>query len=268
MTTIIDTHAHIDLPDFDEDRESVMQRAAAAGVAAIIAIGFNPERWRATAALTDMYPNVRRAVGVHPNNASSWNVEVADALRRELATSDVVAVGEIGLDFYREHASAADQRRCFIDQLQIAVDARLPIVIHQRQAENDLLDILRPYAPLNGVLHCFSGDEGFAEACLELGLHFGAGGVMTYPKSEAVRRALKAVPASKLLLETDAPYLAPQGRRGQRNEPAFARLVAERLASEREMTFDELAEVTSGNAVALFGQGLATALEQRIGDHA
>lgn len=265
MSLLIDTHAHIDLPDFDADREVVMQRALDAGIGGIVAIGFNPERWRSTRELADHYPHVRRTVGLHPNNATMWSDDLRTALREELASDDVVAVGEIGLDFFRDHASRDLQRRCFADQLKLAMEASLPIVIHQRSAEADLLEILRPFAPVSGVLHCFSGDTQFAGECLQMGLHLGVGGVFTYPKSDGVRRAVTNAPLERILLETDSPYLAPQGQRGKRNEPANVRLVADRLAEERSVALSTIAEVTTGNAMALFGGRLEGALNELPG---
>jgi TatD DNase family protein len=260
VSSLIDTHAHLDLPEFDDDRAALLQRSLAAGVHATILIGFDPKRWRSTATLCAERPELVRAVGLHPNSARQWSAALHGDLEAELARGDAVAVGEIGLDFFREHADPAHQRSAFAAQLDIARATQLPIIIHQRQAEAALLEILTPYAPLRGVLHCFSGDAAFAASCLELGLHLGVGGVATYPKSAAVREALAAAPLERLLLETDAPFLAPRSHRGTRNEPAYMLETLELLAHARGVTAGAIAAATTGNAVALFGESLANAL--------
>jgi TatD DNase family protein len=260
MSSLIDTHAHLDLPEFDVDRAAVLQRSRTAGVHATLLIGFDPERWRSTAALCASRPELVRAVGVHPNSAEQWNADVQADLEAELARGDAVAVGEIGLDYFRQHANPDQQRAAFATQLQLAQAAGLPIIIHQRQAEAELLETLTPFAPLRGVLHCFSGDADFAARCLELGLHLGVGGVATYPKSSAVREALAAAPLERLLLETDAPFLAPRSRRGKRNEPAYLLETLELIARERGVSADAIAHATTANALALFGARLAHAL--------
>ncbi len=260
MISIVDTHAHLDLPAFDGDRDAVIRRAVDAGIAAVVAIGFSPERWRTTAALAARYPMVVRSVGLHPNHANEWTREMPADIEREASGQGVVAIGEIGLDFYREHVDPADQRLAFTEQVRLARRLDMPIVIHQRSAEDEVLSIVEREGPVRGVMHCFSGDEQFAARCVDLGLYLGVGGVATYRSSEAIRQALSAAPLDRLILETDAPYLAPQGLRGSRNEPAMIVHAAETLAALHAVDLAAVAATTTRNAVALFGPSLATAV--------
>ena len=261
MITLVDTHAHLDLPVFDDDREAAIERAIAAGVSAMIAIGFSQERWATTAALVEHYPMIVRTVGLHPNHAEDWTDDFPALLGRETADQRVVAIGEIGLDYYRDHAEPAIQRAVFEEQLRLARRLDAPIVIHQRNAEDDVIALLKQEGPIRGVLHCFSGDREFASRCLELGLYLGVGGVATYKSSDSVRDALAFAPLNRVILETDAPYLAPQGHRGSRNEPAMIVRAAETLASIHGMNLAELAEATTDNAIELFGDSLADAIK-------
>ncbi|HYI13868.1 MAG TPA: TatD family hydrolase, partial [Thermomicrobiales bacterium] len=187
MISAIDTHCHIDLPAFDEDREAVLARARAAGVHAMIVIGHNRERWRTTRALTETYPFLARTAGLHPNDAGEWSESLLHDLETEIASGEPVAIGETGLDFFRDSAPEDMQRSAFSAQIELASRYNLPIVIHQRSAEQAVLDTLREHRPVPGVLHCFSGDAAYARSCVELGLMLGIGGVATYPKSEQVR---------------------------------------------------------------------------------
>jgi len=259
VISLIDTHCHIDLPAFDEDREAVLSRALAKGVHAMVVVGHNPERWRTTARLQGQCPFLVRTVGLHPNDASQWTVDVEKALEAELQRGDAVAVGETGLDFFRDSAPPDLQRAAFEAQIGLAKQLDLPIVIHQRAAETEVLEMVRSLGPVRGVLHCFSGDEAFANACLEAGLMLGVGGVATYPKSDAIRAALAVAPLDNIVVETDAPYLAPQSWRGKRNEPAYVVAAAEILATIHDLPVDVVAERTSANAIRLFGDQLVTA---------
>ncbi|HMM40632.1 MAG TPA: TatD family hydrolase [Thermomicrobiales bacterium] len=260
MISIVDTHAHVDLPAFDDDRGVVIDRALDAGVGAIVAIGFSPERWTSTAALADAYPMVVRTVGLHPNHATDWSVDLPAMIEHEAEDPRVVAIGEIGLDFYRNHADPDRQRVAFVEQIALAKRLDLPVVIHQRDAEDEVIELLGREGPVRGVMHCFSGDQAFAARCIDLGFYLGVGGVVTYKASGAVRDAVASAPLDRLILETDAPYLAPQGHRGQRNEPALIVHAAGTLAKARGMDVATLAEATTRNAVALFGDALAAAV--------
>jgi TatD DNase family protein len=259
VLSFVDTHCHIDLPDFSEDRDDVLRRALAAGVHAMIVIGFDPERWRTSSALAERLPFVRRTAGIHPNSADQWSDAVASTLERELRRGDAVAIGEIGLDFYRDTVAPDRQRRAFDEQLQLAAALRLPVVIHQRAAEDEVLEALDRAGAPAGVMHCFSGDRAFAEECVRRGYYLGIGGAITYPRSGAIREAVATTPLERLLVETDAPYLAPQPQRGRRNEPALARSALDAIATLHRTTIDRVAQVTSSNAATLFGSSLSEA---------
>jgi TatD DNase family protein len=266
VISLIDSHCHIDLPVFDEDREATIKRALDAGIHAIIAIGHNPERWRTTGSLASQYPFILRTAGLHPNDASIWTADLYDRLDAELATGEPLAVGETGLDYFRDSAPAELQREAFASHIALARKYNLPIVIHQRAAEADVLDVLGSEGPVRGVLHCFSGDERFAKACLEMGLLLGIGGVATYPRSDDVRTALAAVSVDAVILETDAPYLAPQPWRGKRNEPVYVLAAAEQLATIHGVAVSEIAKRTTENAIKLFGHRLDLAVQAGSGN--
>lgn len=259
--SIIDTHCHIDLPTFDADRDAVIRAAVDAGVHAMVAVGFNPERWQTTAALCEAHPMIVRSVGLHPNDADTWADQTAGAIERECAADSVVAIGETGLDFYRDRAGRGAQITAFRSQLELARSLQLPVIIHQRDAEQEVLAVLRDYAPLDGVMHSFTGDASFAVECLELGLMVGIGGIATFPRSTEVRDAIGCIPVDRVVVETDAPFLAPQSRRGRRNEPALVTEVVTTLADVWQAPVDEVAAQTTSNAERLFGDRLKHALE-------
>lgn len=259
MISLIDTHSHIDLPVFDEDREAMLKRARSTGIHAMIVIGHNPERWRVSAGLCRRYPFVVRTAGLHPNDSASWSDAVERDLEAELGTGEPIAIGETGLDFYRDNAPEEVQRTTFAAQIALARRVDLPLVIHQRSAEQPVLEMLREHGPVRGVMHCFSGDATFARSCIESGLMLGVGGVTTYPKSEDVRAALSEVSLESLILETDAPYLAPQRWRGKRNEPSYVVAAAETLATIHGIGVESVAARTTANAVRLFGERLESA---------
>lgn len=260
MISIVDTHCHLDLDAFDEDRADVLDRALSAGVHAMILVGYNPERWRTTADLCARHRYLKRTVGIHPNNAGMWDDQMAVQLRHELVRDRPVALGEIGLDFYRSADNADQQRRAFVAQLEIASEFELPVVIHQRSAEDEVLKVLADVRPRSGVMHCFTGNREYAERCLELGLHLGIGGVVTFPKSTEIREVVASAPDDKLVLETDAPFLAPQLRRGKRNESALLPAVLQEVASTKRTSGADMAERTTTNAVDLFGKQLLDAI--------
>jgi TatD DNase family protein len=260
MMSFVDTHCHLDLEAFDGDRHEVFGRALASGVHAMVLIGYNPERWRSTETLCNAHPYLRRAVGLHPNDAALWNAALEGQLVETVQRTHPVAIGETGLDFFRSNDTRELQIQAFERQIDLAASLDLPVVIHQRSAEQDVLDILNSAPPIRGVMHCFSGDTSFANACVELGLHIGIGGVATFPKSHDVRDALRVVPHEKLVLETDAPFLAPQVHRGKRNESSYVPYIAQVVAETLDMTIDQIAEITTRNTIALFGPGLGEAV--------
>ncbi|HEY8552396.1 MAG TPA: TatD family hydrolase [Thermaerobacter sp.] len=266
---LVDTHCHLDFPEFDADREQVVAAARAAGVAAMITIGVDLPSSRRAVALAERHPAVYAAVGIHPHSAVEATPAALAELRRLADHPRVVAIGEIGLDFHRGRAGEAVQRRALQAQLELAADLGLPVIIHQRDAVEELWALLTaPQTPrVAGVLHCFSAGPEWALRWTEAGWFVGLDGPVTFKNGEDARAVARAVPLDRLLVETDAPYLAPHPYRGRRNQPAWVRLVAERIARERRITLDELARRTTANAVRLFRLPLveATGGEGRTG---
>lgn len=254
---LVDTHAHLDFEQFDRDREAVLRRAAEAGVAWIIDVGANLASSRRAVALASAEPRIWAAVGVHPHDAATVNPPVLAELRALAHGPRVVAVGEIGLDFYRDLSPRPKQREAFEAQLALARELDLPVIVHDRAAHAETLAVLRGASRqtgphLRGVMHCFSGDLELAREILELGLYIGIDGPVTYPRATTLAEVARLVPLERLLIETDSPYLAPQARRGKRNEPAYVGLIAERVAELRGLRTEEVGRVTSDNACALF----------------
>ncbi len=246
---LLDSHCHLDDSKFDADRDEVVERARAAGVVTMLAVGTGsgPPDLEAGLRLTEQYPFLYATVGVHPHDASKAAEETFSRLRELAAREKVAAVGEIGLDYHYDFSPRPAQREVFLRQLEIAADVRKPVVIHTREAWEDTLTLLRGRVPMGGILHCFTGDERQAREALDLGLYLAFGGVLTFPKAEDVRRAARMAPEDRLLVETDCPYLAPAPHRGRRNEPAFVVEVARRLAAERGQSIERIAEATTRN---------------------
>ena len=244
---LVDSHVHLDDPKFDADREAVIERALAAGVECMMAIGTGtgPPDLETAIRQAERDPFIFATVGVHPHDASKATPETFARLRELAAHPKVVAIGEIGLDYHYDFSPRDVQRAVFLKQLEIAAEAGKPVVIHSREAWADTMAMLRP--PQHGILHCFTGDPQQAREALALGFHLAFGGVLTFPNAEAVREAARITPEDRLLLETDCPYLAPIPHRGKRNEPAFVVEVARRLAEVRGSTLDEIAGQTTRN---------------------
>jgi TatD DNase family protein len=242
----------------------MLERALRNRVHAIVAIGYDPERWQTTTDLCRRYPFVRRTVGLHPNSAEMWSDDLRAELETEISRGDAVAIGETGLDFFREHASPAKQRAAVAAQLELARQSGLPIIVHQRQAEHEVVELVARHAPLRGAMHCFSGDEVFAKQCLELGFHLGIGGVATYPKSDPVRQAIASAPVERLILETDSPFLAPRSHRGKRNEPGYLSEIADTIATVQHLDVARVVRSTTDNAVDLFGPSLRDAIRSGV----
>jgi len=253
LPTLVDTHCHLDFPEFDPDRKETVERAAAQGVTRIINVGSDLENSRKAVAVAAAFPGVYASVGVHPHDADSWH----DAARSELLELSrqpkVVAIGEIGLDYYRTLSSPENQKNVFAALIRLGLERSLPLIIHSRQAEQDTLEILKAEGARRAIIHCFSGDEHFLKACLDRGYLVSFTCNITYKKSDAQRRALKAVPLDRVCLETDAPYLSPEGSRGKRNEPASVRSLCRSAAELRGMDEAALAAATTDNALRFFG---------------
>jgi TatD DNase family protein len=245
---LVDSHVHLDDRKFDADREAVIERALAAGVERMMAIGTGtgPPDLETAIRQAERYPFIFATIGVHPHDASKATPETFARLRELAALPKVSAIGEIGLDYHYDFSPRDVQGAVFLKQLEIAAEAGKPIVIHTREAWADTMALLGP-ARRGGILHCFTGDPQQAREALDLGFHLAFGGVLTFPNAQAVREAARITPEDRLLLETDCPYLAPVPYRGQRNEPAFVVEVARRLAQVRGCTFDEIAAQTTRN---------------------
>jgi TatD DNase family protein len=254
VAALVDTHCHIDLEAFDDDRDAVIERAHAAGVDQMILIGFAPERWQTGAALCVQHAGLHLAVGLHPTEAEEYDDTLEQALLHTAREHKAIAIGETGLDYHWNADTAATQRDVFARQIGIAKELDLPFIIHQRDAESDTLAVLRATNPPHrGVMHCFTGDRDYARQCLDLGLHIGIGGAVTFRKLKALHEAVRSIPLDRLLLETDAPFMTPSPHRGQRNEPAYVRYVLDKIAELRDIAPQELANFTTRNAVDLFG---------------
>lgn len=251
--TFVDSHCHLDDPKFDEDREQAIERALAAGVTRLLAIGTGngPPDLEVALRLAERYPHIYATIGVHPHDASKATPETFTELRNLAAHPKVLAIGEIGLDYHYDFSPREVQRAVFDRQLEIASAASKPIVIHTREAWDDTLAQVTTL-PHGGIMHCFTGDATQARQALALGFHISFGGVLTFPKAESLREAAAIVPDDRLLIETDCPYLAPVPHRGKRNEPAFVVETAKRLAQVRQTTPEQIAELTTANFLRLF----------------
>ncbi len=261
MRQLIDTHCHLDFDRFDEDRDLVVTRAQKAGVIRIVVPAIDLEGGEKVIALTERYDSVYAAVGIHPNSSAGWRDSLLEDLRALAKHPKVVAIGEIGLDYYRDHSPRPVQRQAFSEQLNLATELGLPVIIHNRQAGSDILRLLSE-SPLSeqkkpGVLHSFSSSWEIASYALEIGFYIGFTGPITYKNADDLRQVASKIPIDRLLIETDAPFLAPQQQRGKRNEPAFVSLVADKLAEIRGIKTDTIASQTTANAIRLFGQVLA-----------
>lgn len=253
---LIDTHAHLDSPKFDSDREEVIARAREAGIDTIVNIGFNRETIPSTMQLTEQYPFIYAAVGWHPTDAIDMRLEEDLAWIESLcANPKVVAIGEIGLDYYWDTSPKELQHTVFREQIRLARKLNKPIVIHNRDAHEDVVRILREEraSEVGGIMHCFSGSKEMAKICLDMNFYISFGGPVTYKNARVPKEALASVPMDRLLVETDAPYLTPHPHRGKRNESAYVRLVAEAAAEIKGLELEQLARITSENARRCLG---------------
>ncbi len=249
---LVDTHCHLDFPEFDLDRDEVIKRAEDNSVGLIINIGSSVEGSKRSVELSKKYANVFSVVGIHPHEAGSFTEEDRNSIIEFAKEDKVVAIGEIGLDYFKNFSKSEDQRFLFVSLLELAKNLNKPLVIHTREAQAETLKILKEAMPISAVVHCFSGDKSFLNQCLDLGFFISFTCNITYKKADNLREVAKLAPLEKLMLETDAPYLSPEGFRGKRNEPMQIRLLAESLAALKGISFDELASQTTKNAVDFF----------------
>ncbi len=253
----IDTHAHLFYKDYQDQLDEVLQRAADAGVKTIICVGLDLDTSQVAIELAERYPNLWATVGVHPHDAQAAPADVLERLRALAAHDKVVAIGETGLDYYRNLSPPEVQRELFRAQVALAGDLDLPVVVHNRAADGDLLAELRAAGHSRGVVHCFSSTPAFAREVLDLGFHISFTGTVTFGKNhnEAV---LKSVGLERVMVESDCPYLAPVPHRGKTNEPAWVRHTAEKIAEVAGSTAEKVADITTANAEKLFGIGPST----------
>ncbi len=254
---LIDTHCHLDMQDYQDDIDQVLAKALNLGVKRIITVGIDLDSSRAAIRLAEKYPGVFATVGVHPHNVALLKDHDYEELAVLAKKSEVVAYGEIGLDFYYDHAPADVQIAHFGRQVDLAKQLDLPLVVHDREAHAEVLEILANAYPFKatGVMHCFSGDSAFAEAVIDLGFYVSIPGVITFKKAETLQEAVRNIPLERIILETDGPFLAPEPRRGRRNEPALLLFTAEKVAELKGLTLKEVAEVSTANAEKLFRLG-------------
>ena len=253
--SLFDTHAHLHFPDFDADRAEMMARARKAGVGRMLTIGTEVPTSRAAIALAQAEPDVWAAVGVHPHDAAEADEATLAEIESLAGVARVVAIGEIGLDFFRNLSPRDVQERVFRHLIGVARRARKPVIVHCREAHPEVLGILgeERAAEVGGIMHCFSGDVAVARRCLELGLLISLAGPVTYPNARALPEVARFVPADRLVVETDCPFLPPQGYRGKRNEPAYLAITAARVAELRGEPLEEFAQRSSENACRLLG---------------
>src|SRR5579885_60026 len=251
---LVDSHCHLDDSRFDADRDAVIERALAAGVARLVAIGTGegPPDLEAGIRLAERHECIYATVGVHPHDAAKATPETFARLRDLAQHPKVIAIGETGLDYHYDFSPPQTQKTVFLEQMRIAAETGKPVVIHTRQAWQATLEALRENWRGSGILHCFSGGPAEAEQALALGFYLSFGGIVTFPKAADVQEAARIAPSDRILMETDAPYLAPVPRRGKRNEPAFIVETARKLAGLRGVSYEEIAATTTANFERLF----------------
>jgi len=257
MTLLFDTHTHLDSYKFDDDREEVIKRAQEAGVGLLLNIGFNRETIPTTIALAEKYDFIYAAVGWHPVDSIDMKPGDLEWIEELCSHKKVVAIGEIGLDYHWDTSPKDVQHRVFREQIRLARKVEKPIVIHNRDAHEDIVRILSEEnaAEVGGVMHCFSGSPETAKKCLDMNFYISFGGPLTFQNARVPKEVLKQVPLDRLLIETDAPYLAPHPFRGKRNESSYVGLVAQTAAEILGKTYEEIVEITTENGKKCFGIG-------------
>lgn len=249
---LIDTHCHLDFPEFEPDRNEVIQRAKANGIDYLINIGSSLEGSKNSAQLTLKYDYIYAVVGIHPHEADRVDKSSIDIIEELAGKNKVVAIGETGLDYFRNYSTQKNQRLLFTALIKLSKSLNLPLVLHSRQAEEETLNILKEFPPQKAVVHCFSGSADFLERCLDLGLFISFTCNITYKKAENLRSIVKLTPLERIMLETDCPYLSPEGFRGRRNEPLQVKLLANEIARIKEISFEEVEEKTTQTAKNFF----------------
>jgi len=252
---LIDSHAHLEMKEFANDRLEVIERAKSAGVNIIVTVGTNLRLSREAVSLAGQYENIYASIGVHPHDVGKISNTTYDELKELAGRKKVVAFGEIGLDFFRNIAPQFQQIKKFGEQLQLAKELHLPVIIHDREAHDQSIKMVKASGLRRGVFHCFSGDYEMAKQCLDWGFYLSVPGVVTYAKATTIQDVVKKVPLSSLLVETDCPYLAPDPYRGKRNEPAYVVQTVKKIAEIKGISREEVAAVTAQNTLDLFRIG-------------
>ncbi|MGZ3538924.1 MAG: TatD family hydrolase [Thermodesulfobacteriota bacterium] len=252
---LIDSHAHLEMPDFKKDLEAVIQRAKELGVEYIFTVGTEEKDWKRALEIAHSHPTIYAILGVHPHNAKEIGDQTYPLLRELCRDKKVRALGEMGLDFFRNLSPRDTQLKRFREQIGLAKKLGLPIVVHDREAHFETLEILRSEnaEECGGIIHCFSGDYEMAKVCIGMGFYISIPGTITFKNAEGLREMVKKIPLESLLVETDAPFLTPEPFRGKRNEPGYVRYTAQKLAEIKKISFEKVAEVTSGNALKVYG---------------
>ncbi|KFZ42820.1 TatD family deoxyribonuclease [Anoxybacillus flavithermus] len=252
---LFDTHAHLNATQFQEDVEQVIERARAEGVSHIVVVGFDRPTIDRAMELVEQYPFIYAAVGWHPVDAIHMTDEDLSMIERLAAHPKVVALGEMGLDYYWDQSPREVQKEVFRKQIRLAKKVKLPIIIHNRDATADIVDILHEEnaGEVGGVMHCFSGSIEVARQCMDMNFYISFGGPVTFKNAKKPKEVAKEIPLDRLLIETDCPYLTPHPFRGKRNEPSYVKYVAEAIAELKGLSFEEVAQKTSDNAKRLFG---------------
>ena len=255
---LVDSHCHLDMKDFDKDREAVIERARNNGIGHMVSIGIDLKSSRSALALARKHDFIHATVGCHPHDADACNSRDLKDLAALACEPEVVAWGEIGLDYYRNYSGKETQRSIFKRQLELARNAELPVIIHDRDAHEEVYAILEKMGKgeRKGIIHCFSGDKDLAEAFIALGYYISIPGTVTYKNAVQIKEVAAAIPLDRMLVETDAPFLAPVPGRGKRNEPAFVLHTAREIAKLRDIPFEIVAEQTTQNAGRIFGISL------------
>lgn len=259
MTMLVDSHCHLDYPEF-ADLDATAKRAHEAGVGCMLTIGTSMQKFAGVLAVAERRDDIYCTVGVHPHEAGKEPQVSVQGLLDHAQHPKVVGLGETGLDYYYEHSPRAAQQQSFRTHIQASREGGLPVIVHTRDADADTLSIIREEmqkGAFSGLIHCFSADAAFAKAAVELGFYISVSGIVTFKKADALRAAVATVPMDRLLVETDAPYLAPLPHRGKPNEPAYTRLTAEKLAEIKGVSFESVAEATTQNFFRLFSKAQA-----------
>ena len=251
---LIDSHAHLEMPEFRRDLTEVLQRAKDSGVEYIFTVGTEKRDWARAIEIAQSHSSVYAILGVHPHNAKEIDDRTYPILKQLCRNEKVKAYGEIGLDFFRNHSPRDVQLKRFREQIALAKELKLPIVVHDRDAHQETLEILKSEKAWEngGIIHCFSGDERMADACIEMGFYISIPGSITYKTAGPFHEIVKRLPLESLLIETDAPFLTPVPFRGKRNEPSYVRYTAQKIAEIKKIPFERVAEATTQNALTVF----------------